>query len=126
MERGSWKKKSHDLQLASLLDDAGVKNMDISKNDSGRALLSRAPEVQKDKAELKLQKLRVPRLRGHWLWDPHGLQLVRTWRKMAEIVKQKDHSEKDHGIVLHLMRASHDLSGNLEDQGHLLDFEGHR
>lgn len=72
MERGSWKKKSRDLQLASLLDDAGVKNMDISKkNDSRRALLSRAPEVQKDKAELKLQKLRVAWLRGHWLWDLH-------------------------------------------------------
>lgn len=71
MERGSWKKKSRDLPLASLLDDAGVKSMDISKNASGRALLSRAPEVQKDKAELKLQKLRVVWLRGHWLWDLH-------------------------------------------------------
>lgn len=44
---------------------------------------------------------------------------------MAEIVKQ-DHSEKDHDRVLHLMRGSHDLSGNQEEQGHLLDFERQR
>lgn len=45
-------------------------------------------------------------------------------RKMAEIVKQ-DHSEKGPG-VLYFMRRSYDLSGNLEEQEHLLDFEGHR
>lgn len=45
---------------------------------------------------------------------------------MAETVKQTDHSKKGRGRVLHLMRSSHDLSGNLEEQGHLLDFERHR
>lgn len=48
---------------------------------------------------------------------------------MAEIVKQKDHSEKGPGRVLHFMRSSYNLSGNLEvvlpQQKHQ-DFEGHR
>lgn len=51
---------------------------------------------------------------------------VRTIRKVAEIVKQKDHSEKGSGRVLHFMRNSYNLSGNLEEHEHLLDFEGHR
>lgn len=39
---------------------------------------------------------------------------------------EKDHSEKGPGRVPHFLRCSYDLSGNLEEQGHLLDFEGHR